>query len=168
MPVQKASDFTFFFGKESPLSNWHHAPFSVKGIKFTDVEQFMMFCKAMLFKDDETAGKILSATHPSESKRLGREVKGFQQGVWVLYRERYVYRGALEKFRAHPGKKAFLISTQGTELVEASPYDRIWGVGLAADNPNILDKHKWLGANLLGEVLGRVREVCIEELKENK
>jgi len=165
MSLQKASDFTFFFGHQSPLSNWHHAPFEVKGIKFKTVEHFVMYCKACLFKDEASACKVLFAGTPKEAKKAGREVKGFDDGVWLLYRERYFRRGMLEKFRAHPSKKAYLISTYPTELVEASPYDCIYGVGLAADNPNILDKRKWRGANICGTLLAEVRKILMEETK---
>lgn len=153
---------TYFFGKENPLSNWHAARFVVKGIEFEHVEQFMMFCKAMLFGDKQTAAKILEAKDPKDAKRLGREVKGFVESVWLEKREVYVARGCFAKFSQNPEKGDALLATMGTELVEASPYDKIWGAGLGEHDPRIVDKGNWPGLNLLGQVLERVRDKLFE------
>lgn len=153
----------FFFGANSPLSNWHVAPFTVNGVSFHHVEQFMMYCKACLFGDVQVAEKILATASPMEAKRLGRTVRGFDEGIWNEHRENYVLRGALEKFRNHPGKKAFLLSTHGSRLVEAAPNDRIWGVGLGVDDPRIHDPSKWPGRNLLGSLLERARDILEKE-----
>lgn len=156
---EQETAFTFFFGAHDPLSNWHPARFVVKGISFCSNEQFMMYCKAMLFGDHDNAAKILAASEPKEQKALGRQVRGFDEAVWSKRRERFVYGGALAKFSSNPLLACRLLETDGTELVEASPYDRIWGVGLAADDPRILDRTQWRGENLLGKVLMQVREV---------
>ena len=154
---EENSRYTYFFGKENPLSNWHPAAFTIKGIEFGNVEQFMMYCKAMLFKDEDTARKILSNSDPKTVKALGRSVKGFDEKIWVSKREIYVEKGCLAKFSQNQDKMDFLLMTEGTFLVEASPYDRIWGVGLAANDPKINDRESWRGLNLLGQVLERVR-----------
>ncbi|OLP04657.1 hypothetical protein BLL52_4217 [Rhodoferax antarcticus ANT.BR] len=148
---------TFFFGADNCLSNWHPARFVVKGIGFVNCEQFMMFCKAKLFDDEESASKILAATSPREHKLLGRQVKGFVDSVWNEKCDEYVRIGCMAKFSQNPSMCDALLATQGTELVEASPYDKIWGAGLSEDDPRILDKSKWPGQNRLGKVLMSVR-----------
>lgn len=147
----------FFFGAENPFSNWHPASFVVKGVEFSNTEQFMMYCKAKLFGDELAAMAILNAKTPREQKALGRKVRGFVQAVWDAKCERYVELGCLAKFRQNPAMGEALLATGDAELVEASPYDRIWGVGLSANDPKIFDKSQWQGLNLLGNVLMRVR-----------
>ena len=154
---------TFFWGTENPLSNWHPARFAVNDVQFLNSEQFMMFCKAKLFGDEEVASKILAATTAREHKALGRQVRGFDESKWNEKRENYVQVGCRAKFAQNPALLEFLLATDGTELVEASPYDRIWGVGLAANNPDIHDKSKWLGLNLLGKCLMQVRAQFLEQ-----
>ncbi len=90
---------TFFFGAENPLSNWHPAGFTVNGVDFRNNEQFMMYCKAKLFGDDECAAKILRAETPREHKALGRSVRGFEESKWAQKCEHYVFVGSLAKFR---------------------------------------------------------------------
>lgn len=156
---------TFFFGADNPLSNWHPAHFTVKGVEFCNNEQFMMFCKAKLFGDEECAQKILLAKNPREHKALGRIVRGFVDSLWEEKCEHFVYVGSLAKFRQNPLLCDFLLKTGNTELVEASPYDRIWGVGLSANDPRIHDKNAWLGKNRLGKVQMRVRaELALDHL----
>lgn len=160
----------FFFGSSSPLSNWHVAPFNYQPrdlvaapVQFFHVEQFMMYCKARLFNDEETALKILFNASPKECKQLGRQVRNYDEQVWNAHREPIVLRAILEKFRAHPSKRAYLLSTKGRRLVEAAPNDRIWGVGLAADDPRINDPRQWQGRNLLGTLLEEARDILEKE-----
>lgn len=155
---------TFFFKADSPLSNWYPAPFKYKDIEFKNTEQFMMYCKAKLFNDHEIAQKILQASSPKEHKALGRQVRNFDDKLWNENCERYVRIGCLEKFRQNPELAVFLFNTGNTELVEASPFDRIWGVGLSSSDPRILDKKQWRGQNKLGKILTQVREVLLQEL----
>ncbi len=155
---------TLFFGADDPLSNWHPARFVYRGMPFVCVEQFMMYCKARLFDDMATAGRIMAATHPSDHKRLGREVRPFDNAVWMEKCEGYVRVGCREKFWQNPSMARALLATEGTELVEASRYDRIWGVGLGKDDPRILDRRQWRGANRLGNVLMDVRDILALEL----
>jgi ribA/ribD-fused uncharacterized protein len=150
------------------LSNWHPAVFVVNDVRFLNNEQFMMYCKAKMFGDDETASKIIKATTPREHKALGRQVRGFDEAKWSEKRELYVRKGCHAKFSQNPEMLKFLLGTEGTELVEASPYDRIWGVGLAANNPAIHDKSKWLGLNLLGKCLMQVRTQLLEQQLKHK
>jgi ribA/ribD-fused uncharacterized protein len=158
---------TLFFGAADVLSNWHPCEFEFRGVLFTSVEQLMMYAKAMLFGDDRIAREVLAALDPRTQKKLGREVSGFKESVWVRKRESIVTVGCREKFRQNPELAAALIGSGNTMLVEASPYDRIWGVGLAATDSRILDRRQWLGMNLLGEALMRVREHMTAQLGES-
>ena len=155
--------FTFFWRTESPFSQWHPSPFVVDGISFNCAEQFMMYKKAKLFCDDETAEMILTATKPSIQKELGRAIKGYEDAEWLQNRERIVYEGNFHKFTQNENLRKALMNTGETTLVEASPVDTIWGIGLAADNPDASFPEKWKGLNLLGKILTELRE----DLKKN-
>lgn len=150
--------FTFFWRQESPFSQWHPVKFQVKGKQFVCAEQYMMYGKAELFGDHEVAERILSSTSPKTQKALGRKVRGFDDRKWRDARERIVYEGNLAKFTQNPDLLELLLATAGTELVEASPTDRIWGVGLSEEDPRIQNPSQWRGENLLGKVLTRLRE----------
>lgn len=150
--------FTFFFTEASPFSQWFRCAFTVDGQTFNCCEQFMMHGKALLFGDAEHAAKILAASHPREHKALGRKVRGFDDAVWKRERERIVMAGNRAKFTQDDELRATLLATRGTTLVEASPYDRIWGIGLAATDPRALDPASWKGQNLLGKILTRLRD----------
>ena len=156
-----AEAFTFFW--KHRLSQWHRAPFVVGGVTFTCAEQYMMHAKALLFGDREAADKILAAEAPREQQAVGRTVRGFDEAVWVLFREGIVFAGNYARFSQNPDQRELLFATRGTTLVEASPHDRVWGIGLAADDPRALDRAQWLGLNLLGESLTRVREALLWE-----
>ncbi|WP_244323334.1 NADAR family protein [Paraburkholderia dipogonis] len=136
----------------------HPCRFCYHGVDFTSVEQFMMFSKAKLFGDEQASAAILAARHPKDQKAIGRGVKGFDLATWEGKREAIVYVGCREKFARNPGLRSLLLATEPTELVEASPYDRIWGVGLGERDPLILDKANWRGTNLLGVTLMKVRD----------
>jgi ribA/ribD-fused uncharacterized protein len=155
--------YTFFFRPECPFSQWYPAPFTVEGRSFRCAEQFMMFEKARLFGDAEMGEQILAAKTPKEHKALGRKVRGFDDARWKSEREGIVLAGSRAKFTQNPELRALLLDTRGTELVEASPFDRIWGVGLSADNPRIDDPANWRGQNLLGKILTRLREELLAE-----
>ena len=150
------SRFTLFYDN-TPFSQWHPSCFEVDRITFTHAEQYMMYGKAKLFDDHATAAAILMAAHPSEQKRLGQQVKNFHEHIWVQERERIVKAGNRAKFKQNPDMLAALLATDGTVLVEASPTDRIWGIGLAVDDPRALDQTQWLGLNLLGFALTDLR-----------
>ncbi|RZF23966.1 NADAR family protein [Paraburkholderia sp. UYCP14C] len=156
--MRKVDNFTLFFGADDALSNWHPCRFSYHGVDFTSVEQFMMFSKAKLVGNENAAAGILAARHPKDQKAIGRGVKGFDLATWEGKRESIVYVGCREKFAQNPGLRSLLLATAPTELVEASPYDRIWGVGLGERDPLILDKANWRGTNLLGITLMKVRD----------
>jgi ribA/ribD-fused uncharacterized protein len=150
--------FTFFFTAASPFSQWHPCTFTGDGHAFCCAEQFMMHGKAVLFGDAKIAAQILAATDPKQHKALGRKVAGFDAARWRAAREGIVKAGNHAKFTQNPALLATLLATRGTTLVEASPFDRIWGIGLAATDPRASDPSKWRGQNLLGKILTELRD----------
>ena len=126
-------------------------------MSYCSAEQFMMAEKARTFGDDETLEKILSARLPRRIKGLGREVKGFNGKKWDSVKFEIVVRGNMAKFSQNRALLSFLLGTGDAMLVEASPYDCIWGVGLKESDRDILDPDKWKGENLLGKALMEVR-----------
>jgi len=150
--------FTFFWQTASPFSQWFKADFTVDGVQYTSAEQYMMHQKALLFGDQQIADKIMKTRSASVQKKLGRQVTGFDQTIWESECQRIVYEGNQAKFTQNEDLLAALLATQGTTLVEASPDDRIWGVGLAEEDPRIRDRKTWRGTNWLGEILTRLRE----------
>lgn len=155
----------FAFFSKGVLSQWHHSPFMVKDVMFNNCEQFMMFQKATVFGDIETASKILEATHPRECKELGRKVRNFNQEIWDQVKQGIVFTGNYHKFNFHKEMRDVLFETKGLLLVEASVWDCVWGIGMDAEDPDALDRDKWKGKNLLGWALTCVREALI--FKEN-
>lgn len=117
----------------------------------------MMAEKARLFQDHEIRDRILQATHPGEAKKLGRLVKGFENEQWEAKRFEIVVNGNIAKFSQNPALKNYILGTGKRVLVEASPRDRIWGIGLAANNPKAANPYEWHGLNLLGFALMEVR-----------
>ncbi|WP_436492204.1 NADAR family protein [Actinokineospora sp. HUAS TT18] len=158
--------FLFFWGHQPEragrtgkgcLSQWWPAQFTVDGQTFATAEHYMMWRKAVLFDDPTTAEQILRAPHPRRAKELGRGVRGFDEGVWVEQRFDIVVAGCVAKFGQHADLREFLVSTGDRVLVEASPVDPVWGIGLAADDPRAQDPAQWLGSNLLGFALTAAR-----------
>jgi len=155
--------YTFFFTEVSPFSQWHRCLFTAGELTFICAEQYMMHGKAILFGDREIAAEIIAADHPKTHKALGRKVKGFDDKVCKANREAIVLAGNRLKFEQNPDLKAALLATRGTVLVEASPYDRIWGIGLAAKDPRAQNEATWQGQNLLGKILTKLRDEWIAE-----
>ena len=140
------------------FSQWYEAPFVVDGQRYATAEHFMMAEKAALFGDDAIRARVLEAPDPGAAKALGRRVKGFDDAVWTAHRYLIVVRANEAKFAQHPDMRAFLASTGSRIIVEASPVDRIWGIGLAKDDPRAADPDRWDGLNLLGFALMDVRD----------
>ncbi|MCH5187028.1 MAG: NADAR family protein [Oscillospiraceae bacterium] len=159
--------FIFFWGhsarpgeiKKSCLSQWYPCSFTQCGVNYYTTEQYMMAQKALLFDDRETYEKIMQADNPKAYKALGREIRGFNEDVWSLHKYGIVLQGNIAKFSQNPGLKDFLLKTGDSVLAEASPYDSVWGVGLAMDDPAIGDPNNWRGENLLGAALMETRRV---------
>jgi len=154
---QKFDHLHCFFAKRDFCSNWHPSPFEEGGIRYNCVEQFMMAEKARLFQDTATLDKIMKEEDPKIQKKLGRKVSNFDSDTWDSHREGIVFRGCLAKFSQNKALKQALLATGTRTLVEASPYDKIWGVGLKASDTRIQDPGKWKGLNLLGKCLEKVR-----------
>ena len=149
----------------SCLSNWYPAQFDVNGVHYTCTEQYMMAEKARLFEDNVTLNKILDAKEPREMKKLGRLVKNFDKDTWDKHKEEIMYTGVYNKFKSNKSLKEFLLSTGDSILVEASPRDRIWGVGMGLSNPNVYDPNLWRGRNLLGIALMNARDTILNDEK---
>ena len=163
MPTESKQGFTFFWRPDSPFSQWYPCRFVVDGVVYTCAEQYMMHGKAVLFDDAEIAAQILATPEPRAHKALGRKVRGFDDARWKRAREDIVHAGSRAKFTQDEALRAALLATAGTELVEASPLDRIWGIGLASSSPDALDRTRWRGQNLLGKILTRLRDELVRE-----
>ncbi|MFJ9716292.1 NADAR family protein [Streptomyces sp. NPDC101213] len=146
----------------SCLSQWWPSPFTVAGVEYRTAEHWMMAGKARLFGDAEAERRVLAAGHPSEAKKAGRLVRGFDEAVWERERFRIVVEGSVHKFGAHPELRGYLLGTGERVLVEASPVDRVWGIGLAADDAAAADPERWRGLNLLGFALMEARPLLRE------
>ena len=155
--VIETATMVLFWQPPAVFGQWTDSVFVVDGVTYRCAEQFMMAEKARLFGDEATRAQIIASTSPREHKALGRRVAGFDHAVWERTRLDIVVRGNLAKFGQNPAMRAALLATGDKLLVEASPLDRIWGVGLRADDPRIHDRATWGGQNLLGEALMRAR-----------
>ncbi|MBP3883500.1 MAG: NADAR family protein [Olsenella sp.] len=149
-----------FWRESDPLgccSNWHPTGFDYRGTHFSTGEHWMMWQKARLMGDAEKATQILEAPTPRRAKELGGEVEPYDGALWDVVREQLVYYGVREKFLANDLERNLLLSTGSALLAEASPHDRVWGVGMTADDPRFADPAKWEGENLLGRACMRAR-----------
>ena len=152
-------DFTFFYSSSHPFSNWYMMPFVHRGKNFNCGEQYMMYKKAMLFCDYDVAEMIMEQSAPRKQKFLGREVRAFDKQVWDTACRPIMKDGLTSKFMQDTYSLNTLLDTGDTIIVEASPTDTIWGIGLSADDPRALNVDTWLGANWLGYTLMEVRDV---------
>jgi ribA/ribD-fused uncharacterized protein len=142
----------------SCLSQWWPSPFTVDGVEYATAEHWMMASKARLFGDEEAERGALAAASPAQAKKIGRLVRGFDNARWERERFAIVAEGSFHKFAAHPDLRMFVLGTGTRVLVEASPLDRVWGIGLAADDERAMDPARWRGPNLLGFALMAARE----------
>ena len=165
-------EFFFFWGHQpekdgsiskSCLSQWWVAPFVHEEIEYRTAEHFMMSEKARLFRDEEIRSQIIDSETPKEAKGLGRKVRNFEASIWNEHKFNIVKKANQLKFSQHESLRSFLGSTQGKTLVEASPFDRIWGIGMTKNNPKSLDPNQWRGQNLLGYALMEVRDELFKE-----
>lgn len=144
----------------SIFSNYYPCLIDAYGEVWFSSEQFFMWLKAKYFGDEETALAIVNAQTPSFAKRLGREVKNFDETKWSEVRYEKMYEAVYNKFSQNEHLLQELLSDKYKDkhFVEGSPYDRIWGVGIRWTDKAIADKNNWKGENLLGAVLDDVRE----------
>jgi ribA/ribD-fused uncharacterized protein len=140
------------------LSRWWPVTFTVDGVAYPSAEHWMMAGKARLFGDEDGLATVLRAASPGAAKAAGRKVSGFDEESWAAARYDIVVAGNRAKFGQHQDLRHFLLSTGKKVLVEASPYDRIWGIGMAATHPDVACPSAWRGLNLLGFALMEVRE----------
>ena len=163
--------YLFFWGHQpskdgsitqSCLSQWFAASFEIDGVSYPTAEHWMMASKARLFSDEESLELILTSIDPKTAKALGRKVKGFDGDVWDTHCLRLVTAGNAAKFRQNPNLRDYLLSTESLVLVEASPYDRIWGIGLRATAEKAKHPDTWEGQNLLGFALMDVRSALMK------
>lgn len=162
--------YLFFWGHQSNkpsvigkncLSQWYMAPFTVDNVVYPSAEHFMMAEKARLFQDDATLNKILNSKQPEEAKLLGRQVNHFNEQIWQNHRFDIAVKGNIAKFQQHEALGAFLVNTENHILVEASPVDKIWGIGLSEDHQDVSNPLAWPGINLLGFALMKVRGLIL-------
>lgn len=161
MPVSKVEndDQLFFWSKNSVFSNHYLCVFSAPDVRqFNCVEQYIMAQKARLFKDVSSYYKIMCATDPIEQKNMGKRIKGYNASIWLDACCDIVFEANKYKFEQNECLKNELLSTHGKELIEASPHDRYWGIGLRITDPAIFDKRNWKGDNVLGSLLVKVRD----------
>lgn len=159
-------EFLYFWGHtswsnyitETCLSQWYDCYFEVDGVAYHTAEQYMMASKALLFSDEEVYREILACDNPRDYKKLGRKVRNFDPQLWDAHKYDIVVKGNKAKFSQNPELKAFLLSTGDAILVEASPYDRIWGIGMNRELAQRLPVEQWNGENLLGCALMEVRD----------
>jgi ribA/ribD-fused uncharacterized protein len=161
------TEFLFFWGHQPQrdgtvgpgcLSQWWPAMFTVDGVTYPTAEHWMMAGKARLFGDDEALAAVLAAADPKAAKAAGRAVRGFDEQAWAAARFDLVVAGNLAKFLSDPALGAFLAATRPRVLVEASPRDRIWGIGMSAGHQDAARPSRWRGTNLLGFALMNVRD----------
>uniref|UniRef100_A0A7E4UTT6 NADAR domain-containing protein n=1 Tax=Panagrellus redivivus TaxID=6233 RepID=A0A7E4UTT6_PANRE len=143
---------------DTVFSNFYPCEIYTEGIKFTCSEQYFMYKKALFFNDPQTAKKILEAKNPMTMKLLGRQVKNFDENKWKLVAMQVMKRACYFKFDQNDDLRGELFKTAGSTLVEASPTDTIWGVGLGEDDKRICDVKQWRGRNQLGYLLTALRE----------
>lgn len=163
-------DFIFFWGHtpakggmitENCLSQWWKCSFMENGIFFCCAEQYMMYKKALLFEDFEYAYKILKSEEAREIKEYGRLIRNFNDEQWNLHKQEIVVQGNILKFSQNTELREYLKKTGTKILVEASPYDKIWGIGMKKGTEGILNPLNWKGENLLGFSIMETRErVC--------
>lgn len=165
--VDERLKYIFFWGhrprrdgqmSQSCFSQWWEESFTVEGVAYKSAEHWMMAGKAKLFDDEEVFQKIIECRTPAEAKKWGRKVRNFDNDTWLKNRYEIVREGNLHKFSQNEAMKTFLLNTGERILVEASPVDAIWGIGLAADFRGVENPHHWKGLNLLGFVLMEVRD----------
>ena len=158
-------NYTFFWGAKkstkltnSVFSQWYPASFIEDDITYCCCEQYMMAKKASLFNDEETLKEIMNETDPKKIKALGRKVKNFDDKIWKLWCDEIVFTGNYLKFSQNEDLKHYLLSTNDNILVEASPYDKIWGIGLKKEDKDATNPLVWPGENRLGFILTNVKE----------
>jgi len=166
--VGEKFEYLFFWGHhqkkeglidKSCFSQWFPSEFIIDNILYHSAEHYMMAQKAKLFNDHTTFKKILNSETPKEAKELGRKVKNFHANIWEKYALDIVEEGNLAKFSQNDNFKKVLLDTDKKILVEASPVDKVWGIGIVSDDINAKTPSNWKGQNYLGFILMKVRDI---------
>lgn len=146
------------------FSQWHRASFIIDGIKFNCNEQYMMYKKAILFGDHEIANEILNEPEPRYQKAMGRKVKNFNKDTWEAVCRDIVFRANFAKFTQNQYLYDLITDDKfkNVVFVEASDYDKIWGIGLSENDPRAFDESTWLGTNWLGQAITLVRDALVK------
>ncbi|UII25382.1 NADAR family protein [Fulvivirga maritima] len=168
---QENVKFLFFWGhtkkagevNQACFSQWYESPFQVKGITYKTAEHWMMYHKASLFNNEDIAEQVIACVTPAEAKKLGRKVKGFDEETWNSKRYELVTEGNIHKFNQNRPLGEYLLNTANRVLVEASPVDAIWGIGLSKDSEKAQRVSTWRGLNLLGFALMEARDFLREK-----
>jgi ribA/ribD-fused uncharacterized protein len=153
--MKETATHIYFWG--SYLSNWYKCSFKDDYFTYPSSEAYLMGHKALLFNDRDSAEKIVQTNDPKKQKALGRQVKGFNDTLWNQHKFDIMVKGLVLKFGQNECLKRQLVATGDKILVEGSPYDKIWGVGLHYEDALILDEKTWKGENLLGKDLMEAR-----------
>ena len=151
------AEILFFYRASHPFSNFYPSKFVVDGLPFHWAEQYIMYRKALHFDDSDSAEKVMQAFSPADCKKLGRQVRGFDEASWARVREQVAFDTVLHKFQNNRKLRDVLLQTGSALLVEAAPADRIWGIGYSEQDA-MAYRFQW-GENLLGLSLMRVRDV---------
>lgn len=144
-------------------SNWERSPFTLDGVAYNCVEQYMMAEKARMFGDTRALAKIMASPDPADQKRFGREVLDYDEPQWAKARYDVVLRATLAKYRQNKHLRELLLATGDLVFVEASPEDRVWGIGMKADHPHAANPARWHGQNLLGKAVTEARDILKAE-----
>lgn len=155
--MRRLNGYIFFWG-EWP-SNWTISPFTLDGVTYNCVEQYMMAEKARLFGDKATEAAIMGSSNPSEQKYMGRRVRGYDDAKWAEVRYDVVLRATIEKYRQNPDLFKLLLATGDDVFVEASPEDRVWGIGMRKTDKGIGNPMNWKGLNLLGKAITEAKRL---------
>ncbi|MBB5936033.1 NADAR family protein [Streptomyces zagrosensis] len=139
------------------FSQWWPAPFTIDEVAYATAEHWMMAGKARLFSDAEAEQRAIGAAHPGQAKKAGRSVRGCNGAVWHERRFELAVRGSVAEFEQHPALRDYLLGAGTRVLVETSPVDRVWGIGLAAAGDRTVAPEQWQGLNLLGFALMEAR-----------
>lgn len=158
MIISERETDTHLYFLRGVLSNFEKCYIKYRGHLFATTEQAFMWEKAVFFNDHESASKILKEENPAKAKKLGREVKNFDDSKWSKVCYEIMYKINYEKYFQNTRLKNILLNTGDKMIIEANPKDTRWGIGLSAEDDRVLDESQWQGENLLGKVLMQVRD----------
>ncbi len=153
------SEKLFMFARATcPFSNFYLSPFCEDGVWYNCVEQYFQGMKAKFFGDYETLGEIIEQKSPKVQRKIGRQVRDYDDKEWTKVSTDFMRKGNWAKFEYNPQLLDLLLMTRGTYIIEVSQNDPRWGIGLSINNPNARSRKHWVGRNLLGTILMEIRD----------